>query len=131
MDKYSVTHLKNSFATIDVIMDTLAIQLELEKVQDLKWASTGTESEPCLTIFVGDQTTWFIQPNGLNSGSLTSWFGKPVQVIAANGSKRENSLISVLIRVNQAGVEVAIISLQALSMSSILLKARIKLAEST
>jgi len=130
MDKYSVEQLKNSFATIDLFLDTLSIQLELEKIQDLKWASKGTDSEPCFAIYVDKQVTWFIRPNGLNSGGLTSWFGKPVKVQAANGSKREHSLISVLIMVNQAGVEVANMSLQALSLSSIFLKARIKLAES-
>jgi hypothetical protein len=130
MDKYSIEHLKNSFAALDQFLDTLAIQLELEKIQDITWAFTGTDSDPSFTIYHDNCTIWIIKPNGQFSGDLTSWFGKPTQVIASNGSKKLNSCISVLIMVNRDGLEVSMLSLEALSLKSILLKARIKLAES-
>lgn len=130
MDKYSIEHLKNSFAALDVFLDTVAIQLELEKIQDITWAFTGTDSHPSFTIYHDICTTWIIKPNGQISGDLTSWFGKPTQAIAANGSTKLNPYISVLITVNRDGLGVSMLSLEALSLKSILLKARIKLAGS-
>jgi len=131
MDKFSIDHLKNDFAAIDVFMDTLAIQIELENIQDLKWALTSIDSDPFFTIYQSSDAIWLIKPNGLISGGLTSWFGKTVGHISQSGSKRQHTLISVRITVRKRGTEEANLSLQALSMNSILMKARMKLGEST
>jgi hypothetical protein len=129
MDKYSVEQLKQEVPFLDLYLDTLSIQIELEQIQDLKWVASGTEENPSFTIYPDDRTCWVLSPNCQQSRGGNSWFGRSVKVIGSNGTKKQNSLISVRICVLQDGLAIANLSLESLSVNAVLMKARIRLAE--
>lgn len=129
MDKYSVEKLKQEMPILDLYLDTLSIQIELEQIQDLKWVASGTEEYPSFTIYPDDRTCWVLYPNSQQSRGGNSWFGRRVKVVGSNGFKKENTLISVRICVLQDGLAIANLSLESLSISAVLMKARIRLAE--
>jgi hypothetical protein len=129
MDKYSVEKLKQEMPSLDLYLDTLSIQIELEKIQDFKWVASGTEENPSFTIYPDDRTCWVLSPNGQQSRGVNSWFGRSVKVLGPNGSKKQNPLISVRICVLQDGLAIANLSLESLSVRAVLMKARIRLAD--
>jgi len=129
MDKYSVEKLKQELPFLDLYLDTLSIQIELEQIQDLKWVASGTEENPSFTIYPDHRTCWVLSPNSRQALGGDSWFGRRVKLTGSNASKKENSLISVRICVLQDGLAIANLSLESLSVSAVLMKARIRLAE--
>ena len=129
MDKYSAEKLKQEMPYLDLYLDTLSIQIELEQIHDLKWVASGTEENPSFTIYPDDRTCWVLSPNSRQLRGGNSWFGRTVKVISSSGSKKQNTLISVRICVLQDGLAIANLSLESLSVSAVLMKARIRLAE--
>ena len=129
MDKYSAEKLKQEMPYLDLYLDTLWIQIELEQIQGLKWVASGTEENPSFTIYPDERSCWVLSPNSLQSRGGKSWFGRTVNVVSSNGTKRQNTLISMRISVLQDGLAIANLSLDSLSVNAILMKARIRLAE--